>query len=308
MRRLALFAGAAAAAFAPLPLTPAHAWGKDGHRIVCAIAYRNLTATAKAEVDRLIAADGRYQSFADSCTWADGFAQVNLRGGEHYANYERDTEHVTSGSCPDDDEPCVLSAIEADTQTLRNPGSDADRAQALKYLGHWYGDIHQPLHISFKDDRGGNYIRVTGACAPVKIRKLHAAWDSCIIQERILDSRGDDEVAQADSTAATLDAGITPSQRSAWLTSEPKDWAEESYSIARAPWVRYCILRGTTCRYSAAKTVYSGGKKGKQRSEALTAAYVNRAAPIVAERLSRGGIRLADALNRALDRDYRRQG
>jgi S1/P1 Nuclease len=47
------------------------------------------------------------------------------------------------------------------------------RLIVLKSVGHWVGDIHQPLHVSFVDDRGGNNIRVSGQCAG----NLHATWD-----------------------------------------------------------------------------------------------------------------------------------
>jgi hypothetical protein len=52
---------------------------------------------------------------------------------------------------------------------------------ALKSLGHWVGDIHQPLHVSFLDDRGGNTIRTSGQCPG----NLHAVWDNCLVQYAI---------------------------------------------------------------------------------------------------------------------------
>jgi hypothetical protein len=56
--------------------------------------------------------------------------------------------------------------------------ADADRLIALKSLGQWVGDIYQPLHASFEDDRGGNNIKVNGQCAG----NLHAGWDNCLVQ------------------------------------------------------------------------------------------------------------------------------
>jgi hypothetical protein len=301
MRKLMLFVGAAAtaAAVTPLPTAPARAWGPDGHHTVCAIAYRNLTATAKAEVDRLTAADGHYKSFADSCTWADEVRASRGRGGEHFVNYPRNLAKVTGPACPGG-KACVISAIAADLHALGSPGSDADRVQSLKWVGHWFGDIHQPLHISFEDDRGGNEIKVTGACAPAHSKNLHSAWDGCVIRTRIF-PQGGDPLANADATAATLDAAVTPAQRQAWVHSQPWQWAAESYAIALQPQTRYCIRKGGTCRYAPTQATYAGGK---QRTQALTPAYLDRAAPIVRDRLSRAGIRLADALNRTLDPAY----
>ncbi|HMC92156.1 MAG TPA: S1/P1 nuclease, partial [Allosphingosinicella sp.] len=302
MRKLMLFAGAAATAVAlgivPLPSTPAGAWGPDGHHTVCAIAYRNLTHVAKAEVDRLIAADHHYPSFAAACTWADEVRTSLGRAGEHFANYPRSLASVTSPACPTAG-PCVISAIDADLQTLHASGSDDRRAAALKWVGHWFGDIHQPLHISFADDKGGNSIQVSGACAGSH-SNLHSTWDGCIIRERIF-PHGGDPLANADAAAATLDAAVTPAQRSAWLGAQPWQWAAESYAIAIRPETLYCVQQAGTCRYSPTQATYTGGA---ERTQALTPAYLDRAAPIVRDRLSRAGIRLADALNRALDPNY----
>ena len=306
MGKLTLFAGAAATAaagLAPLPTSPARAWGADGHHTVCAVAYRNLTATAKAEIDRLIAADGRYPSFAASCTWADEVRSARGRAGEHFVNYSRTLARVTGPACPGG-KPCVLSAIEADLQTLHAPGSDTARAEALKWVGHWFGDVHQPLHISFEDDRGGNSIGVTGSCGGAHA-SLHGTWDSCIIRQRIF-PHGGDPIANADTVAAELDGAVTAAQRKAWTGSQPWQWAAESYAVTLQPQTRYCFKRAGTCRYSPTRATYKEG--APQRSEALSAAYLDRAAPIVRDRLSRGGIRLADALNRALDPAYRGMG
>jgi hypothetical protein len=298
---LAAGAAFAAAAFAPLPTAPAAAWGPDGHHIVCALAYRNLTPAAKAEVDRLTAADGHYKSFADSCTWPDDVRRTRGRGDEHFVNYPRSLAKVTGPACPGGT-PCVISAIAADLTTLSSPGSDTARVEALKWVGHWFGDIHQPLHISFEDDRGGNSINVSGACAPVRTKNLHATWDSCILRERILVTSGGDPLANDVATAAKLDAAIGAADRKAWLSSAPWQWAAESYAVTLQPQTLYCVRKGASCRYSATQATYKTG--AKPRVQPLSAAYLARAAPIVSGRLSRAGIRLADALNRALDPAY----
>ena len=56
-----------------------------------------------------------------------------------------------------------------------------DKLAALKFLGHWVGDLHQPLHVSFEDDRGGNEIAVHGECSG----KLHGAWDTCLVLKTV---------------------------------------------------------------------------------------------------------------------------
>jgi nuclease S1 len=301
MKKTALLTAAAVtfALAAPQPFAPAAAWGPDGHHIVCALAYLNLTPTAKAEVDRLTATDGHYKSFADSCTWPDDVRSTRGRGGEHFVNYPRSLAKVTGPACPGGT-PCVISAIDADLATLGSPGSDTARVEALKWVGHWFGDIHQPLHISFEDDRGGNSINVTGACAPVHTKNLHAAWDSCILRERVLVTSGGNPLANDVATAAKLNGGVTLAERKSWVASKPWQWAAESYTVTLQPQTQYCVKKAGSCRYSASQATFTG----TPRTQPLTAAYLNRAAPIVSGRLSRAGIRLADALNRALDPAY----
>jgi S1/P1 Nuclease len=51
--------------------------------------------------------------------------------------------------------------------------TEQERLESLKYLGHWVGDIHQPLHVSFEDDRGGNSVGISGSLCRWN---LHAAW------------------------------------------------------------------------------------------------------------------------------------
>ena len=88
------------------PLSSAFAWGDEGHRIVCGIAYKEATDQTRARIDALIATDGTFTSFADSCTWPDHPRQ---RAEEHYVDLLR-----YSGSLPDDTCPladrCVVSA------------------------------------------------------------------------------------------------------------------------------------------------------------------------------------------------------
>ena len=86
----------------------------------------------------------------------------------------------------------------------------------MKFLCHWVGDLHQPLHVSFEDDRGGNGIATTGGLCN---RNLHGVWDTCIIEQGL----GTDVAA----IAGQLRAGITDQQRSEWSASTPTDWANK---------------------------------------------------------------------------------
>ena len=78
-----MFAGA----FIAAPCAQALAWGDDGHRIVCEIAFLEMAPATRAEVEALIATDPQFATFADSCTWAD---HPRKRDDEHYVNLPRD--------------------------------------------------------------------------------------------------------------------------------------------------------------------------------------------------------------------------
>jgi hypothetical protein len=140
----------------------ARAWGDNGHKVICEIAFRLVQLDTRAAVERLIASDPTFHTFADSCVFPD---HPRIRAPEHFLNLPRDSKGLTLDECPLAPK-CVLTAILNDAKVLSSKAeTDADRLIALKSLGHWLGDIHQPLHVSFEDDRGGNTIRVNGQCS-----------------------------------------------------------------------------------------------------------------------------------------------
>ncbi len=284
-----------AAAFALLVFlapSPALAWGQGGHYTVCEIGYLNLTPAAKAEVDRLVALDGRFASFTETCTFPDSPVS---RASEHYANYQRSDRRIRPG-CPGGS-PCVISALEGDLALLRS-GTDDEKKTAILYIGHWFGDLHQPLHISFADDRGGNSIKADGICSGAFQASLHSVWDTCVVERRIF-APGTDRVARARAAAALLSGGITDLQRRNWNRSQPWQWADESYKVTAAGRTGYCIRKSGACWYSADKREFAAGDP--QRAQIVDNAYLDRAKPIVETRLKRAGIRLANALNRSFD-------
>ncbi|HEX8448230.1 MAG TPA: S1/P1 nuclease [Allosphingosinicella sp.] len=277
--------------FAPIQ---ARAWGQGGHYTVCELGYLNLTPAAQYEVDRLVAHDGRFESFTETCTFADNPV---TRATEHYTNYLR-TQRRIGRRCPDG-RPCLLGAIDRDLAVLRSDSaSDSDKALALLYVGHWFGDLHQPLHNSFADDLGGNKIAAPGPCTGKYPASLHSVWDSCVVDRRIF-GPGTDRLARARAAARLLDAPITARQRRRWVRSEPWEWARESYRITRARRTGYCIRKAGACRYSEDRQTFAEGDP--QRSLPVGEAYLDRARPVVEARLRRAGIRLAYALNRSFD-------
>jgi hypothetical protein len=170
----------------------------------------------------------------------------------------------------------IVTAIKKDFEVLSsNNASQARKLASLKFLGHWVGDIHQPLHVSFEDDRGGKSILVTGVCDS----NLHSAWDTCLVLKAVGEDVGE--------AATELMKTITPAKIESWTHSDPKDWANESFIIAEQAQTKYCIRQGASCDHPSGKVK-------------IDAAYAAANTPIVREQLQKSGVRLAHLLDAAL--------
>jgi hypothetical protein len=240
-----------------------------GHEVVAYIAADNLTPTTKRRVAVLLG--GR--SLASVSSWAD---QVRMFGRPETAPWHfidipvrgPITIEDVPRFCPGHD--CVVDQIEVAVATLKDGSGDrTGRVEALKFLAHFVGDLHQPLHCADDHDRGGNDKIVRYRQGPRgrgrKI-KLHAFWD---------------HLAEADAKADARDLAtklrLTHEQRDALARGSTIDWTWEGHAIAR-------------------DVVYPGAADG----EVLSESYVTRARTIVFEQLRRAGARLASILNRTL--------
>jgi hypothetical protein len=161
---------------------------------------------------------------------------------------------------------CVIRAIAMHIGTLRDEKtSAADKAQALKFLGYFVGDIHQPLHAGRVEDRGGTAIKVRFLGEETS---LHEVWDGGLIAGMGLEWR---------TLADRLHAGILDAERVTWQRSDVHDWAEESHRLA--------VMRA----YAEPESGWILGQD-----------YVAQNAPEVAEQLRKAGARLAWSLQAAL--------
>lgn len=249
------------------------AWGDKAHQVICGVAFKIVRPDTRVEIGRLIAKDPKFESFSDSCVFPD---HPRIRAPEHFLNLARNAGDLSTDECPETN-ICVLSAIREDTQILSSRREDdLERLTALKSVGHWVGDVHQPLHVSFADDRGGNKIPASGQC-----RNLHAAWGNCLV----LYSIGPDTSDAVD----VLIQAITPEKKAQWLASTPKDWANESFAIARAPSTGYCVMNESACDPLMASVI-------------ISEEYLKANEPVVKEQLLKASVRLADLLDSALDR------
>ena len=131
-----------------------------------------MAPATQDKIKAILQHDEEFGSFSDTCIWPDHPRQ---RATEHYVNLPRDAVGFAKQDPCAGADPCILSAIAADTAVLASPADDQSRLEALKFLGHWIGDVHQPMHVSFADDRGGNRIAVLSACSNGRYPNLHAA-------------------------------------------------------------------------------------------------------------------------------------
>lgn len=204
-------------ALAGMACMPLHAvaWGADGHRLIAEVADGMLSAPAKTEALRLLALEPG-ATLASVSTWADE-ARTPTTAPWHYVNLPRDANctYNPDRSCVQG--ACVVSAIDHQAAVLASGASDEERLKALKYLVHFVGDVHQPLHAGFADDRGGNTYQVQFAGHGTN---LHAVWDSGLIREWPGGLGALREAISRDNSAAD--------------TKAPAAWAEESCRIADA--------------------------------------------------------------------------
>jgi nuclease S1 len=196
----------------------AMAWGRDGHRIVAAAAWFQLTPSARANVQKLLNQEAG-ASLESISTWADE-ARSPSTARWHYANIDRSAScrYEPARDCPDGQ--CVVSALRNQARQVQ-PGNAAEvRLKALKYLVHLVGDIHQPLHASFAEDKGGNLFQVQ---AFGKGSNLHSVWDSGLIETWA-------------SGVPDLTASVMKSFPQGSVAFEAERWAQESCTLVSQSW------------------------------------------------------------------------
>lgn len=151
------------------------AWGPEGHKIIASLAEQQLTPVARKEVERLLALEPG-ATLVSVANWADEYRSAETAAW-HYVNFPRNVcVYEALRDCRDG--ACVVEAIAQQTAVLQTDPSDMNRLIALKYLVHLVGDVHQPLHAGYRDDRGGNTYQLQ---VFMRGSNLHAFWDSGLI-------------------------------------------------------------------------------------------------------------------------------
>jgi hypothetical protein len=244
----------------PTP-APAVFWYDLGHRIVADIAERRLTPEAARAVRDILGG----QRMSDAAVWADNIKQYRHDADPlHYVNIPLGaTSYDSARDCPNG--KCIIAAIASDRQVLANPASSAlDRAEALRFLIHFVGDLHQPLHVADDNDRGGNrrIVYLEGDSM-----NLHQVWDG-----ELLYHVGMDEATYLPRLERKMDTMDLAGLEQGTVV----DWAMEGHRIA-------------------VEHAYQLPPDGR-----LGAAYVDENKPIIDHALIAAGVRLAKVLNETL--------
>lgn len=271
---------------------PSWAWGREGHSIIARIAVAHLDPKVADIVDRMLSG----QSMASVASWADSVRNSRPETYNwHFVDIPRDASgYDASRDCVDRDGKgdCVINALVREFSILRVGPLDPDhptedQLDALRYVIHFIGDLHQPFHCitdfgdSSQGDRGGNDVVVSlfgkqfqpvfGHQKP-KPWNLHAAWDDGII---------DTVRAQEDAYFQELLASL-PHVESADLSEATLvQWAVESHGYAQVAYVLPHTDLGTA--YCLSRAVDNPNGKGE--------------ASVIDLRLQQAGIRLANVLN-----------
>ncbi|MGH9713926.1 MAG: S1/P1 nuclease [Candidatus Acidiferrales bacterium] len=298
-----------------LAATPqARAWGCEGHETIALIAEKHLNSNALSMANQILTnnpIDPTLHRFCDntgldlmanSATWADDYRDKHPEtAGWHFFDIPRGASKTNIDQFCDPTASCVAKALTDQVAVLKNPASTgADKGNALRFIIHFAGDIHQPLHDTTNNDRGAN-------CVPVKFfntkpvasgssykPNLHAVWDTDMIENL---AKGQ----TVDQFAAALDQQFQ-SQVATWQAAGINfdDWAWDAHELAET--VAYGKLNKkipieTPVAINTCADDNNVGARMLKLKEKVDAKYQTAATPVIDEQLAKAGVRLAMILN-----------
>jgi hypothetical protein len=248
----------------------AYAWGTEGHQIIAHIAATQLTPAARAQVEQLLGADAEH-AMVKASTWADEVQpQRPAAAPWHFVNIPQGSAgYDARRDCLRND--CVVAQIERDERILADRSLLGPvRADALRFLIHFVGDVHQPLHAADNKDRGGNQLRVV---LGRRETNMHSVWDTDVL--RVLGRNGQ-------NIAERLEEELAQTDTRPWQFGTAATWANESFQIA-------------------GQEIYSHvGPASSSAPIILPREYLAMEENIVKAQIEKAGLRLAWVLNRAL--------
>ncbi|KAI7738425.1 hypothetical protein M8C21_015655 [Ambrosia artemisiifolia] len=265
------------------------AWSKEGHVMTCQIAQELLSPDA-AHAVRMLLPDYVNGNLSALCVWPDQIRhwyRYRWTSPLHFIDtpddacsfdYSRDCHDTHGGK-----DMCVAGAIKNFTSQLShyNHGTSDRRynmTEALLFVSHFVGDIHQPMHVGFTSDEGGNTIDLRWFRHK---SNLHHVWDREIILTTAAEFYDKDMKSLRKAIQANFTHGLWSDDVTSWkdcddISTCVNKYAKESINLA--------------CKW---------GYKGVEAGETLSDDYFKSRMPIVMKRIAQGGVRLSMILNRA---------
>lgn len=254
--------------------TNAFPWGSVGHETVAYIAEQNISPATLEKLKPLLAGE----TLEEISTWADQYKQNHhATSGWHYIDLPI-RESITVKDLPrfysvkGHEDNNVISQIEKEINELKDSQTSfKDKQQDLKFLVHFIGDLHMPLHCSNDNDKGGNDKQVMFFSPDSKEARghrtnLHSLWDN------LIEIKAKEDPVQLGNQ---LDKAIRSTDKQKWDSGTIEDWAFETYLVTK-------------------KVIYPGFSPGPSTVViALSKDYYSRRRPYVDEQLEKAGIRLA---------------
>lgn len=257
-------------------VTQALAWGPRGHALVADIAEARLTPAARKNIQALLGND----NLASIASWADQVRKDHDEATDwHFVDIPKDAAGFSQErdcfrpqdkhkNADIDHHNCAVDRIEIFEKALADEkASKAERLEALKWVVHFIGDLHQPLH-AIDTARGGNDIKLpvfgSAKCGDYDCN-FHWTWDDLLLQHTGLSEQ---EYIQK------LDELIKQKHLDQKSGGTPEEWANESHDEAKA------LLSPPPA--------------------AIDEAYYQAHIELANERLALAGVRLAAVLNKTL--------
>jgi len=312
----AIFLGLPLFAILNLP-TPALAWGCQGHQVIALLAEKHFTPHAFAMAASILAADpidpnlsryckeGGIDAMADASTWADDIRPLRpLTAPWHYVDIPLGTTRREVEKFCDTKEGCVTRAIADELAVLRSTDANAQkRADALRFLIHFVGDLHQPLHAVSNNDQGGNCVPVTFFDLKPQLRNpltesyapnLHGIWDVNILARATVGK-------SVDQVASDLDHSFQ-AKIAHWKREKLNvdGWAWESHQVGVKTVYGKLPARvpvATTQEIKSCADDNHVSARMLKLDERIAAPYQDKAAPIVTQQVAKAAAHLALILN-----------
>jgi hypothetical protein len=274
---------------------PAFPWWETGHQAIALVAVNHLTPAARSRVAEILGGENTSeavgQALAAASTWADETKAETKTANWHFIDLTlQDDKSDIPARCPGDDcAPARIRLFAAQLASKQAVESRWSNLDALRYVVHLVGDIHQPLHTISDADLGGNCEHLDPLVGNAK--NLHALWDGPLVDAINSDSR-----ALAEELEQSIEQ-LPPATRTALAAGNQDDWVWESHEVAMK--VVYQSLHIPTEPVEFPANCNVAPVEISSLDLDITNTYVNQMKPIVRDQLMKAGLRLARVLNEA---------